>query len=55
MKNNVIIDVGIAVGFRYAGYTEKEQDAAAWLQILRAGHSCYGLDEILVQYRRAEN
>ena len=28
------------------------EDAATWLQILKAGYSCYGLDEILAKYRR---
>lgn len=30
----------------------RRQDAATWLQVLRAGHACYGLDENLAQYRR---
>ncbi len=33
----------------------RRQDAATWLQILKAGFDCYGLDEILAEYRRAEN
>lgn len=28
------------------------EDAAAWLGVLRAGHVCYGLDEVLAVYRR---
>ena len=28
------------------------EDAATWLQILKAGYDCYGLDEILAEYRR---
>lgn len=30
----------------------RRQDAATWLQILKAGYDCYGLDEILAEYRR---
>ena len=33
----------------------RRQDAATWLQVLKAGHYCYGVDEILAQYRRAAN
>ena len=28
------------------------EDAATWIQILKAGYICYGLDEILAKYRR---
>ncbi len=30
----------------------RRQDAATWIQVLRAGHSCYGLPETLAFYRR---
>ena len=33
----------------------RPEDAATWLQVLKSGHKCYGLDEILAQYRRVEN
>lgn len=33
----------------------RRQDAATWLQILKAGYECYGLEEILAEYRRTEN
>lgn len=33
----------------------RAQDAATWLQILKAGHECYGIYEVLAQYRRAKN
>ncbi len=59
LKNNLLQTVGIMVD------TEKvdkellvmpnikvRQDAATWLQILRAEYDCYGLDEILAEYRR---
>lgn len=34
---------------------KRRQDAATWLQILKAGHANYGLREVLGQYRRTEN
>ena len=33
----------------------RRQDAATWLQVLKAGYKCYGIDEVLAEYRRAEN
>lgn len=30
------------------------EDAGAWIQVLEAGYSCYGLSEILCYYRRTE-
>lgn len=33
----------------------RRQDAATWLQILKAGHICYGLDEVLGRIRRTKN
>ena len=33
----------------------RRQDAATWLQVLKAGNDCYGVDEVLAQYRRAAN
>lgn len=33
----------------------RRQDAATWLQVLKAGNSCYGIDVVLAQYRRTEN
>ena len=33
----------------------RRQDAATWLQILKAGYKCYGIDNILAQYRRTRN
>lgn len=31
----------------------RRQDAATWLQILKAGHVCYGMPEVLACYRRS--
>jgi teichuronic acid biosynthesis glycosyltransferase TuaG len=33
----------------------RRQDAATWLQILKAGHNCYGIYNVLAEYRRAKN
>ncbi len=33
----------------------KSEDTATWYQILRNGHTAYGLDENLVKYRRVAN
>lgn len=62
LTNNLLQTVGIMVD---TGIVEKKylvmpdirrrQDAATWLQILKAGYDCYGLDEILAEYRRTEN
>lgn len=32
----------------------RRQDAATWLQVLKAGHNCYGLSDVLCAYRRVE-
>ena len=32
----------------------RRQDAATWLQVLKAGHSCYGIPDVLCAYRRVE-
>ena len=33
----------------------RRQDAATWLQVLKRGHKCYGMSDILAKYRRVEN
>ena len=33
----------------------RRQDAATWLQVLKAGYKCYGIYEVLAEYRRTEN
>lgn len=32
----------------------RRQDAATWLQVLKAGHVCYGIPGVLCAYRRVE-
>lgn len=62
LTNNLLQTVGIMVDtqkidkkYLIMPDIRRRQDAATWLQILRAGHECYGLDEILAEYRRTEN
>lgn len=62
LTNNLLQTVGIMVDTSKVNKDllvmpdiRRRQDAATWLQILKAGHACYGLDEILAEYRRAKN
>lgn len=62
LTNNLLQTVGIMVDTEIVNKDllvmpdiRRRQDAATWLQILKAGHQCYGLDEILAEYRRAQN
>lgn len=62
LTNNLLQTVGIMVDAEKVDKKclvmpgiRRRQDAATWLQILKSGHDCYGLDEILAQYRRANN
>lgn len=62
LTNNLLQTVGIMVDTSIVNKKylvmpdlRRRQDAATWLQILKAGFKCYGLDEILAEYRRAEN
>ena len=62
LTNNLLQTVGIMVDTNIVNKKNlvmpsmrRRQDAATWLQILKDGHKCYGMREILAQYRRAEN
>lgn len=62
LTNNLLQTVGIMVDtsmvdkqYLIMPDIRRRQDAATWLQILKAGHKCYGLDEILAQYRRTNH
>lgn len=62
LTNNLLQTVGIMVDtaivdkeYLVMPDLRRRQDAATWLQILKAGHNCYGLDEILAQYRKTAN
>lgn len=59
LTNNLLQTVGIMVDTYKVDkkYLEmpnirRRQDAATWMQILKAGFQCYGLDEVLAEYRR---
>ena len=59
LTNNLLQTVGIMVDtsvvdkkYLVMPDIRRRQDAATWLQVLKAGYKCYGLDEILAQYRR---
>ena len=60
LTNNLLQTVGIMVDTQKVDKKylimpdiRRRQDAATWLQVLKAGFECYGLDEILAEYRRA--
>jgi teichuronic acid biosynthesis glycosyltransferase TuaG len=62
LTNNLLQTVGIMVDtmavekkYLVMPNIRRRQDAATWLQILKAGFKCYGMNEILAQYRRTEN
>lgn len=61
LTNNLLQTVGIMIDtcivdkkYLVMPDLRRRQDAATWLQILRAGHTCYGIQDILAEYRRAE-
>lgn len=62
LTNNLLQTVGIMVDIsvvdkKYLRMPDirRRQDAATWLQVLKAGYHCYGIKEVLGQYRRADN
>lgn len=62
LTNNLLQTVGIMIDtsmvdrkYLIMPDIRRRQDAATWLQILKTGIYCYGLDEILAQYRRTTN
>lgn len=62
LTNNLLQTVGIMVDtdivdkkYLIMPDIRRRQDAATWLQILKAGYKCYGMDEVLAEYRRTEN
>lgn len=61
LTNNLLQTVGIMVDTTKVDKKNlimpdirRRQDAATWLQVLKSGFDCYGLDEVLAEYRRAE-
>lgn len=62
LTNNLLQTVGIMVDtsivdkkYLVMPNIRRRQDAATWLQILKAGYKCYGIDKVLAQYRRTDN
>lgn len=62
LTNNLLQTVGIMVDtsiidkkYLVMPDIRRRQDAATWLQVLKAGYKCYGIDEVLAEYRRAKN
>lgn len=61
LTNNLLQTVGIMVDTEIVSKDllvmpdiRRRQDTATWLQILKAGYCCYGLDVVLAEYRRAK-
>lgn len=61
LQHNLLQTLGIMIDTKIIAkelcHMSKEcerEDAATWLQILKNGYSCYGLNEVLGQYRRVE-
>ncbi len=60
LMNNYLQTVGIMVDLTQIDKkllrmpNISREDAGAWIQVLKAGYSCYGLSEILCYYRRTE-
>lgn len=59
LTNNLLQTVGIMVDLSIVPKSllvmpnyRRRQDAATWLQILKAGYPCYGIQDVLCQYRR---
>lgn len=62
LTNNLLQTVGIMVDIQqvdreylHMPNIRRRQDAATWLQVLKTGVYCYGMPEVLAQYRRAAN
>lgn len=59
LTNNYLQTVGIMADLQsvdkqllHMPDMRRRQDAATWLQVLSAGHVCYGMSDVLCQYRR---
>lgn len=62
LSHNLLQTVGVMVDLEKVNRDllvmpnlRRRQDAATWLQILKAGHCCYGLPQVLAEYRRTKN
>lgn len=61
LTNNLLQTVGIMVDTEKVDKKllimpdlRRRQDAATWLQILKAGYQCYGMEDVLAEYRRTQ-
>ena len=61
LLNNLLQTLGIMVDtsvidkkYLWMPNIRRRQDAATWLQILKAGYKCYGIDDVLAEYRRTK-
>jgi len=61
LMNNLLLTIGIMIDLRKIDRKycvmvnlRRRQDAATWLQILKTGNSCYGVPEVLAEYRRTK-
>lgn len=59
LTNNYLQTVGIMADLEKVDRSllrmpdmRRRQDAATWLQVLKAGHECYGVPDVLCGYRR---
>lgn len=59
--NNLIQTVGVMIDTKIVSREllkmpnmRRRQDAATWLQVLKQGYSCYGMNNILAKYRRTK-
>ena len=62
LTNNLLQTVGIMANIEIIDkkyfvmpVVRRGQDAATWLQVLKAGYKCYGMKDVLAKYRRASN
>lgn len=62
LTNNLLQTVGIMIDRNQVENKlitmpnlRRRQDAATWLQILKSGYNCYGIEESLCFYRRVSN
>lgn len=61
LLHNLIQTVGVMIDLRMVDKQllvmpplRRCEDAATWLQVLKAGHVCHGIEEVLCGYRRVE-
>jgi len=59
LVNNLIQTVGVMVDLNQVSKhllvmpnIRRRQDAATWLQVLKNGNDCFGMEEVLAKYRR---